>query len=509
MTVYIARCLQLFALLLIIFGMHSVAKAQSEIERPLVFLPGILGSNLCVFDQGIPVERLWGGRESLRNLDRLSLLPGEEEDGIGPCGAIESVQVLGPFEIQQYELLFDYLESLGYEAGDDLYRFEPGDTLLVFAYDWRRSNLDNAQHFATFVDEQPGLERFDVLAHSMGGLVARTFIARHDHQGQVDRFVTLGTPHNGSLRVLYTAHEGWGWWQNLIAGGMPNIRRTVLSWPSIYEMLPSPQSRCCELVDVDSSSSANLDLFVAENWRDLSWVPEHYRYGEGWAYLRNNLARAVDLRRAVDAELPDSVHFFTIANGILRTEDRMYVDRNSGEIRRWRKGRGDGAVTEWSAADGAVARAHYADAEHGQIYRGRAAEIVLRRSLLGSTEYVAGGGFHQLMLVDASGSAHAVDSLDLQLEPQVLHAGATSRFTITVGAEEAFQDGVSFLPRVSLISPDGQTDLAIGSTDISNGEAIMRGEFTAPSGEGAVRISVELAGMRDPIERVVFVLQGG
>ena len=56
-----------------------------------------------------------------------------------------------------------------------------------------------------------------VLAHSMGGLVARDYIEGDDYAGGVDKFVMIGTPNLGtrwaSYRVALEAQEHWGLWR--------------------------------------------------------------------------------------------------------------------------------------------------------------------------------------------------------------------------------------------------------------------------------------------------------
>lgn len=49
--------------------------------------------------------------------------------------------------------------------------------------------------------------RVDIVAHSMGGLVARQYIESDDYQNDVFHLVTLGTPHNGSPNA-YLMWEG-------------------------------------------------------------------------------------------------------------------------------------------------------------------------------------------------------------------------------------------------------------------------------------------------------------
>jgi triacylglycerol esterase/lipase EstA (alpha/beta hydrolase family) len=43
-----------------------------------------------------------------------------------------------------------------------------------------------------------GADRIDVVAHSLGGLVARAWIRAHGRESRVRRLVTLGTPHQGT-----------------------------------------------------------------------------------------------------------------------------------------------------------------------------------------------------------------------------------------------------------------------------------------------------------------------
>jgi triacylglycerol esterase/lipase EstA (alpha/beta hydrolase family) len=46
---------------------------------------------------------------------------------------------------------------------------------------------------------ETGKEQVDLVCHSMGGLIARTALARHGVQGLVRHVVTLGTPHTGTV----------------------------------------------------------------------------------------------------------------------------------------------------------------------------------------------------------------------------------------------------------------------------------------------------------------------
>ncbi len=59
----------------------------------------------------------------------------------------------------------------------------------------------SAEHLARFVErvrEREGCERVDIVAHSLGGVVARYYLQRLDGAKHVGRLVTIGSPHNGT-----------------------------------------------------------------------------------------------------------------------------------------------------------------------------------------------------------------------------------------------------------------------------------------------------------------------
>jgi len=89
--------------------------------------------------------------------------------------------------------------------------------LFVIAWRLRRDGFENvagvsypslggdvhekARRVAAEIDriaEATGSEKVDIVAHSMGGLVARAYIRDHGGARRVRRLVTLGTPHNGT-----------------------------------------------------------------------------------------------------------------------------------------------------------------------------------------------------------------------------------------------------------------------------------------------------------------------
>jgi len=92
--------------------------------------------------------------------------------------------------------------------------------LLEFAYDWRLSNDENARRlgdeikakwFAGVPDNAdiPEEARVSIVAHSMGGLVARCYIERNARPGYkyVRQLITAATPHDGAPEAFSNFHR--------------------------------------------------------------------------------------------------------------------------------------------------------------------------------------------------------------------------------------------------------------------------------------------------------------
>src|ERR671920_1361189 len=152
-------------------------------KRPLIVIPGILGSRIVHRRTG---EVVWPS-VFRSDVDGLSLpaTPDLEanRDELVAARIVEAAKLGGKFgpEVYVYHHLIRALEEYGgYREGDWDSPPEGGDrdTFYVFAYDWRRDNVESARQLAKRVEAlklklgRPDL-RFNVVAHSMGGLVAR------------------------------------------------------------------------------------------------------------------------------------------------------------------------------------------------------------------------------------------------------------------------------------------------------------------------------------------------
>ncbi|MGB8842678.1 MAG: alpha/beta hydrolase, partial [Aliidongia sp.] len=84
-----------------------------------------------------------------------------------------------------------------------------GHAIISWGYDWRQDNLVTAMMLRNFLyNLTKGREigKISLIGHSMGGLVARTYIESVGKDdpvlSQIDQLITLGTPHLGAAETL-------------------------------------------------------------------------------------------------------------------------------------------------------------------------------------------------------------------------------------------------------------------------------------------------------------------
>lgn len=92
----------------------------------------------------------------------------------------------------------------------DVNHYTPGVDLFTLPYNWRKSNVETAVLLKEKIDEVKvicGCDKVDLVAHSMGGLVARQYIQSPEYDQDVDQLIFLGTPHLGAPKA-YLMWEG-------------------------------------------------------------------------------------------------------------------------------------------------------------------------------------------------------------------------------------------------------------------------------------------------------------
>jgi pimeloyl-ACP methyl ester carboxylesterase len=265
-------------------------------KRPVIVIPGILGSRIVNRRTG---EVVWPS-VFRSDVDGLSLPTTPDlaanRDELVAARIVEAAKLGGKFgpEVYVYHHLLRALEDYGgYREGDWDNPPEGGDqdTFYVFAYDWRRDNVESARLLARRVEAlklrlgRPDL-RFNLVAHSMGGLVARYAAMygdrdlpsagtrpRPDWAGAsfVNKIFMFGTPNEGSMEALSVLLEGYSVTEGLrrrVRLLNKLSREDVMTVPSIFQLLPHPAQ--ARFLDADLHP-LSLDLYDPAVWRRYGW----------------------------------------------------------------------------------------------------------------------------------------------------------------------------------------------------------------------------------------------
>jgi pimeloyl-ACP methyl ester carboxylesterase len=339
--------------------------AHREHRNPVIVLHGFLGSKLEEARSG---RSVWGRVRNLLTLNRRDGLDlpvegaafADNRDGLAPyeiCDSVGGIDYYGP-------ILTALQEIGGYERGD-IEHPHPGETLYVFAYDWRRDNVETAARLAEAIDRiraahgRPEL-KVDLVAHSMGGLVARYYIkyGRRDVIGSdplpeptfegaphVDKVVLIGTPNEGSMAAFKILNRGIG---------RPLRPEILFTMPALFQLLPGKEAR--PFVD-EEGNTLPLSLHDPDNWVKYGWSafrPESLSAlrrklprgaasevafqrlrGQLRTYLAQALERADRFRRALaqGGAGESAVRFYAFGSDCIPTPARTVLHRQ-GEI--WR-----------------------------------------------------------------------------------------------------------------------------------------------------------------------------
>lgn len=107
------------------------------------------------------------------------------------------------------------------------------DQVVEFAYDWRKNNMENIEALRQII-MLSSAEEIVIIAHSMGGILAKLLLSKKDEDPELHRvtkFITLGTPWYGSMDAYKRLIYGFG----KVNGFM---KETIGKLESIYQLLP-------------------------------------------------------------------------------------------------------------------------------------------------------------------------------------------------------------------------------------------------------------------------------
>ena len=393
-------------------GLYSdLAKEEDPNRNPVIVIPGILGSTLVESDTGIMA---WGeigrGLENPKKAEEIRriALPMQEgktfqelRDNVVSEHALESIKITLYGVTVEVNTYADILGSLGVGG---FHSENYGDSKTVdygarhydsfqFAYDWRRDLVEAAQQLHKYIlekrayvqkeiAERHGIEnkdvKFNIIAHSMGGLVVRYYLRygtadlpddgslpplTWDGARYVEQVVLIGTPNGGSIDSFRHLVEG-----THLAPGLPSFDAAILgTMPAVYQLLP--RKRHGHLVFLNNGLEEILDPHDPELWIQNGWgladpdqdptlqilLPaikdRETRLQIALEHLRKSLSRAKNFAAALDVPAipPQGLYINLIAGDAVDTTDVIKINKDNGSLETYKTGPGDGEVLRSSA----------------------------------------------------------------------------------------------------------------------------------------------------------------
>ncbi len=395
---------------------HSMSYEGVE-RNPVIVVHGFLGARLKNIRTG---EIVWGeftGMDSLKGFSDEQLkgisIPMEMGkplkdliNDVCPASILQNVGIgiLGlHFDMAVYDKMLEILANAGYVAEDKpLPEGSRFPSLFVFYYDWRRDLPENAGRLHEFILRKKALlqeqykkcygldeydVQFDIVAHSMGGLLARYYLEYGDQElpedgsmpvldwrgsTHVDKLVVVATPNAGYLDTFVELQKGLQ-----ITPEAPVYPPGVIcTFPTYYQMLPLISTR--SVIYKDDPEGKVVDIFDPDVWDRMRWgladpkqdvvlkiiLPDvktpAARRAIALDHLRKCLRRAKQFTDAmrIEAVPPDDVALYLFLGDSVPTSRTAEVDRDTGDFE----------ITAYEAGDGKVlaSSARMDDREGGQ-----------------------------------------------------------------------------------------------------------------------------------------------
>lgn len=249
-------CALIAGLLAPFFGQPTYAATGRE---PVIIIPGVAGSEFTTTSafrlsvdngHGGTYTHDYGAGEKVWVNTWEAVLSGDDDyfdalkmraDGVTPIAPLQASDIYH----SAYDDLIGYLERQGYVHNVDLW---------IFPYDWRRDirtvtgQLDALITRALIATNggrtDPStwtIRRADLVAHSMGGMVSRSYISDPARAARVDQLITLGSPQLGSVKFLKTLMYGDQFGPSFLGIGLnpDEIKDVVQNMPGPMQLLPS------------------------------------------------------------------------------------------------------------------------------------------------------------------------------------------------------------------------------------------------------------------------------
>lgn len=352
----------------------SIASADPSAPRTVIIVPGIMGSVLRNASNG---SLLWLNMATLMTsrCSNFLLSLTLASDGSSPANHIplrctdggNSTINGAPVKVDGL-LAGSYRELIPNFYGDLIRTLQSDFNPVPFPYDWRLDYETIAAQLRKRIEESTrNGETVDIVAHSQGGLVVRTYLAIYGADPRLGKVIFLGTPQLGAPKS-FAILSGWQsleHYYNQVVDGLNFETGSFVSntFPASYELLPR-----FDFVTVDGKLTTTDSTFTQLSNRRL-------------------LQRANAVWQMLNRSTPQGVRLFAINGSGRNTLDGLSENTQNNCILPINDPKGDGTVPSRSSrglgqVDQIYVNVEHADLPNSEVVRKTVVEILRRGPLL-------------------------------------------------------------------------------------------------------------------------------
>ena len=263
-----------------------------------------------------------------------------------------------------YRPIINILESFGYKEGRDLF---------ISYYDWTKKCEDSTKNYLIpTIKKAKQISRskkVNIIAHSMGGIVARSYAQSESYKNDIDKLIMIGTPNAGAANAYFF----WSGGDYVSRDPYKNTLYTLIKSTYIWYM------RFKYKKDIDME-------FIREKIPSIEELLPSYEYGN--YLLSENEKQEIDIETMSIQN--KTLHNLNVKQDILRarniktyllvgkgieTTDKITIIKGDKEDKKWVDGKpvgiiktssGDGTV-KCDSVDAVDGKVMYIDSDHGEI----------------------------------------------------------------------------------------------------------------------------------------------
>jgi len=229
-----------------------------------------------------------------------------------------------------------------------------GNKVYECPYDWRLSIDRIEKEYLRPVIQKAkratGKDKVIIIAHSMGGLVARSYIQSDSYENDIDSLYMLGTPNMGSTQIISLAQHG-----------VPFNIQHYLVLKANYNMMTGEDFSDASKAEIKDFVNKRIigatQLLPSYDYQYYDTAAQEYFKGFDNTFLQNLNNSAVSSGRyqKINGSNPNKVKTLLIASNkeantpfVITVKNRNFSKFTTGFIPTWGSP-GDGTVTESSA----------------------------------------------------------------------------------------------------------------------------------------------------------------